>query len=739
MNLRTLLTRFTNRLKPKGSPEYSSRLRLFVLLAMLVPLIALFRVRTTLFIPIVIAGIGISLGHWYSYKYVDKQSRFVKGVMFVGIHVAFLYLCAGLFAGIAVPQAQFAIFAQAITSFDLRYRTSLFNTLIHSVANLYIAASLSRTFELAIYLLLFAVFVLIAFFVAAKEDGLKKASVTPIRKPRISQSGPGETSSRLRVWGFSLGFGLFSVIAIVVVFLFTPRFANRPLVPPFSIDVPLNGGVKAEIINPGVSLVQVNGWNNGEGDYFYGFDNTLDLRYRGGLSDAVVMYVRSPSRSYWRSHSYDTYTGTGWEQRDKQVTPIEDGRGIYHRLPYALGGSDTTWSNTRVRDISPDQQIVQTFTIVREQPNLIFAAYRPVEVYIFTDEISIDSGDGIRVPEPLKVGMTYSVVSRRPDFNPDVLRQASTDYPTSVTNRYLQLPDTVTPRTRQLAIDLTTQADNVFDKVSALNLHLLETYPYNFFPPPHPEGADVVDTFLFRDQEGVCEQYVTALVVMARSLGIPARLVTGYGSGAYNQLTGYYEVRASDAHSWAEVYFPDHGWVPFDPTPGWIPQPYPTPVQMWLFSSSGGALLDFGLPVAGAIATGIASLFAIGPLFIGILIAVGLGAILYFARSRLRFPTWRKTSFQYSSAPQDRHRQRILKLYKKAITFLANKKYGRREDWQTATEYVAQINLKKPEQHLALQILTQAANEAAYRSNSLDGEMVTRTEAALTALKKTTK
>jgi hypothetical protein len=84
--------------------------------------------------------------------------------------------------------------------------------------------------------------------------------------------------------------------------------------------------------------------------------------------------------------------------------------------------------------------------------------------------------------------------------------------------------------------------------------------------PPLPKGKDAVDQFLFVDQRGFCEQIGTSLVVMLRSLGIPARLAVGYAAGERNPFTGLYEVRAKDAHAWAEVYFPGVGWQAFDPT-----------------------------------------------------------------------------------------------------------------------------------------------------------------------------
>jgi hypothetical protein len=167
------------------TPESSVILRYFILTAMLMPLLALARVRTGLWLPVIFAGIGIGLGHWYSYATLAAPKRLVQVIMFIAIHGAVLWLFMGLFAGAVVPQAQFAIYAQAITSFDLRYRRSLFSTLIHSMANLYIAASLSRTIELAFYLRLFAFFVLGAFFIAGREDGLKQARLRPVVKRRI--------------------------------------------------------------------------------------------------------------------------------------------------------------------------------------------------------------------------------------------------------------------------------------------------------------------------------------------------------------------------------------------------------------------------------------------------------------------------------------------------------------------------------------------------------------------------
>ncbi len=79
---------------------------------------------------------------------------------------------------------------------------------------------------------------------------------------------------------------------------------------------------------------------------------------------------------------------------------------------------------------------------------------------------------------------------------------------------------------------------------------------------------DTVEYFLFEQRRGYCEQFASSLAVMACSIGIPARVATGYVPGEYNPFTGLHEVRANDAHAWVEVYFPGYGWSTFDPTPG---------------------------------------------------------------------------------------------------------------------------------------------------------------------------
>jgi hypothetical protein len=146
------------------------------------------------------------------------------------------------------------------------------------------------------------------------------------------------------------------------------------------------------------------------------------------------------------------------------------------------------------------------------------------------------------------------------------LRQASTNYSNWITSRYLQLPDTITPETVALAEELTAGLDNPFDKAIAIRDYLRNNIEYNDQIEATPEGMDSVHYTLFVLREGYCNYYASAMSVMLRLLGVPARIVSGYAQGDYDEETQSYRVRASNAHTWVEVFFPNYGWIQFEPT-----------------------------------------------------------------------------------------------------------------------------------------------------------------------------
>jgi hypothetical protein len=144
------------------------------------------------------------------------------------------------------------------------------------------------------------------------------------------------------------------------------------------------------------------------------------------------------------------------------------------------------------------------------------------------------------------------------------LRQAGNRYPAWVRQRYLALPRDVPVRVLALARDLTATQPTPYDRARAIESYL-RTLPYDLNLPP-PPNRDVVDYFLFELRRGYCDYYASAMVVLARAAGIPARLVIGYAGGEFDPAQGRYRVSEADAHAWAEVYFPGYGWIEFEPT-----------------------------------------------------------------------------------------------------------------------------------------------------------------------------
>ncbi len=686
-------------------PERSPALRRWAFLAAFPPIFAV-AWNGALWGPALIAIIGLAAGHYYSWRAAQSgvTHRYARPVLFVALHLALAYMCVGLFAGFNLPQVQFALYAQAITSFDLRSRLNVFSSLAMSGLVLYAASTISRDYTLLIFLAAYVILALALFFQAEVEDGRRAVTLAATgQRPRA------EPAFILPPSSFSLRFLFTTGLAAFAVFAFTPQFASRPIIPPFSLSLPLRGGPSAQIINPAVPLVQLNGIRAPDDDYYYGFDSNLDLRYRGGLSDAVVMYVRSPAWSYWRSHSYDFYNGYAWSQSGDSATPLD----VSRRVAFEVPPDD---------DQVLGEEIWHSFYIVRDQPNLLFAAYRPIRVYIAADAISQDSGVGLRVSQPLAAGTTYTVISRRPVFDADKLRSASTTYPPNVTARYLQLPGNISPRVRDLARQLTSNAPTPYDKAVALRDYLL-TLPYDFFPPPHPPEAEAVDNFLFVDKRGVCEHFATSMVVMLRALGLPARMVAGYGAGEYNALSGYYTVRMNNAHAWVEAYFPGYGWVPFDPTPGWTPSPYTAPVQRWIFS---GALEALEVPMGDAFSAGAALVgVALGPVLIlaGVIAAGGAlwALVRYLWR---RWGRWRAAQPRWLDG--DPNRRRILIAYQSAQKRL--KRY--RASAETPREFAQRLSAAD------LFELTDAVEQAAYRPQPPAPSLAERAQTLLARLRK---
>ena len=307
---------------------------------------------------------------------------------------------------------------------------------------------------------------------------------------------------------------------------------------------------------------------------FYG---TSALLGRGSqLSDSQVFQVKPPPgmplslRMYWRARTYETYNDGQWLSTINSNYAFNPDEGdLYVPLWQGrwLGSFEFTSSVNMTTLFTPSQPLWI------DRPGQIEYAVNPddsVDIAAFRAVPSLQPGQEYKV----QASVNYASVAR--------LDQAGTEYPVWVTERYLQLPDTITPRTRQLAERITAGLETPYDKALAITDYLRRNITYvETIQETQPQGQETIDWFLFDLKQGFCNYYSTAEVVLLRSVGIPARWAVGYAQGeriaseipsVNNRPDGlpieetYFLVRQRDAHAWPEVYFPDIGWVEFEPT-----------------------------------------------------------------------------------------------------------------------------------------------------------------------------
>jgi transglutaminase-like putative cysteine protease len=280
----------------------------------------------------------------------------------------------------------------------------------------------------------------------------------------------------------------------------------------------------------------------------------LDMTSRPRLSNSIVFTVQASHPDFWRGQTWDVYDGTGWQRSDpgRQLL-FHDGQ-IVHL--------ETDPTDPAVQN---GQTMQQTFHIEAPYSNLLFAAPTPIDVQ--TTGFVVGRRDGtMTAVGGVGRGTVYTVWSKRPRSTEATLRAADPKaIPAEVMQRDAETPPT-TARVRQLAQQITANASTNYDKVLAIEAWLAANTKYSLNAPLSPANTDVVDHFVFDTHLGWCEQVASTLVVMLRSVGVPARVATGFVTGAPDSLNGTYVVREKDAHAWAEVYFAGVGWQGFDPT-----------------------------------------------------------------------------------------------------------------------------------------------------------------------------
>ena len=512
--------------------------------------------------------IGIPGAMVFSHVTRYREGFLLKVLLALGILAAFgrfLADVAGLGTGVAsdvqIPLAELFLWTQLLHSFDVPARRDLQYSLVSSLVLIGVAGVLSITMSYGLHLIVWAVAATVALVLSHRSE---LADLPQVATRSRHASRPARLFRPVAATLVTV------VILGAVAFSFVPpagtsrALAFPSVLPRVAGAVPVPGGLSNPTLGENDPSRRNEdgsfdpGGGPGQSFGYFGFTEELDTSVRGRPDNTLVMRVRSAQADFWRGQTFDTWDGRHWTLSDDRVRDIKS-----DTLPLRIPATPTDTGGWE------GNQLVQTYYLERPGPNLIFAAYTPDQVY-FADRQLFQMTDGtLRAGVELGPDTVYTVISQRPPATPDILRQASTgpaQIPAPVASRYLQLPKGMPQRIADLARRVTAGEVNSYDKVRALERWMGANTEYTLDIPPLSRGADAVDQYLFEDQQGFCEQIGSALVVMLRSLGVPARLAVGYASGLRNPFTGMYEVRASDAHAWAEVWFPGVGWQGFDPT-----------------------------------------------------------------------------------------------------------------------------------------------------------------------------
>jgi len=669
----------------------------------------------------VLCVLVIAAGHYWSWRSRQRPRRFVRVLVGLALLGATFLLLAELFLGVGAdpfPQGSFLLLLMAITSFDVRSRANCYSSLVFGLLGLYAAASVAYDATMALCAVAFAVAVLAAFAMATRADA-QRATVVPAsaqQPPPAEGLATPASSSFQPSWALAALCGVVLSCAVAT-YAIVPAYVGALPIYPVSADLSVSQSFTGEVLNPVLPLISLRGPNHLRAGY-YGFAPELRLGAYGPLDATVVMRVRSTGWSYWRMQTFDRYTGRSWRTANGLLNQLERGPdGAMEPAVYPLDDGEYHAPGSAAG--APTATIRQTFTLAQPGPNLIAAAYRPIRLYFPSTAVAQRiNADDLIADQPLPAGATYSVVSQAPDTTPALLRAATGPDPWFASSDDLVLP-ALPARLTAVARAATAGAATRYDRVMAMIAYLDSHARYDLTTPALPPGAEGVSALLSSGR-GYCEAFATALTVLARLNGIPARLVTGFAPGEYNSLSHVYTVRASDAHAWTEIYFPGRGWLPFDATPGGAAQPRPHVTNAWLL---GALLADHPLPRldwaglahdSGAAASqsslwlrDAAQWAALRPTSSPLAFLPLLAALLLLVAWRARWPAPRQAGGSY--------RQAILASFAAAERALARHGCPRRAAAATPRRYAREVAALLPAPGaVALAQLAELATRAAY-------------------------
>jgi hypothetical protein len=469
------------------------------------------------------------------------------------LYVPFLFFDAALLTNRVLALVHLALFASAMKLLQpKRDRDWVF---LHVMAFFMMLLSAGLTFNATfvgslVLFLFFFVSTLAAFEVrrAQREiSAFQDETIAPIKQLKRRAKDETSTSPRRRVrYLLGASFAQLAVVALLTLpfFFMIPRFG---------------GGVARGFADTPAT----------------GFSDRVELGQVARIkkSQQVVMRVhldRNPGRYLrWRGVALDEYENNIWKvaKAQNRIKKIDNMRNVVSGAVDAVAPLE--WPYQLVNPAAPRTSLNEQKIILEplDTPTL-FAAQMAIWLNGPIDSLQRDVYSGaLSTNVSFKRRTTYSVWSDLSVPGESELRaETLADLPPDIARLYLQLPHKWDRRIARLAHDITRNAATPFDKAKALEAYLKTQFEYTL--DLTITGEDPLAEFLFEVRKGHCEYFATAMVIMLRTLDIPARIVNGFQMGEYNDVNHLFTVRQSDAHSWVEVYFPHaRAWVEFDPTP----------------------------------------------------------------------------------------------------------------------------------------------------------------------------
>ncbi len=510
----------------------------------------------------------VPIGYYFSYVRRQKRNILLKFALAGALLFAFASFIGSIRYAQTVdetraPLVGLFLWVQVLHSFDLPRARDLTFSVAASVALIALAGSLSFSSGFIVLVIVYTVLFVGALIFGHEAELRSEAAGDVARELEDGDRAQHRKGRGAPILRGASALTATLVAATAVVFIVLPRFPGLSAgALPFSIahrsSIP---GFNGNVINPGRRGNSSSGRAAGFNPHaYFGYGSDVDLHVRGHLSDELVMRVRSPRPALYRAQAYDVYSGGRWTSSSRVLETVRRGglpSIVLPASPDDAGGGD---------------ELVQTFYVERELPNLIFAAFRPREVYSSSTSIRVDGFSSLRLPYTLEKDTIYSVISEIPrEPDPASVPPGTDDNLGPSFDRYLEVPPALAGRFTTLARQITSGAASPVDKARAVQAWIKKNKRYRLDIPRDPSGQDPVNVFVFDRRDGFCEQIASTMALMLRASGVPTRLVTGFGEGERNVFTGYWEVRNSDAHAWVEVYYRGFGWVPYDPTFG-VPQ-----------------------------------------------------------------------------------------------------------------------------------------------------------------------